>query len=625
MANSAEYVVKLTDKVSGPAKKAMAGVEKLTASTVRFNKAGRRVDAVTGKFVKIGAAAQTAGIRFNKAGRAVDAVTGKFVSMGGGAGQAAVGVNKLGGGIGAMLSKLAAIGFVVGIAQRALALLQQGVVALASAFIKSIAAAESLQFSLTRFLGSGSKATAALKRVSNIANTLGLDFQTAAGNFKNFISAGFTELESENLLKFKADLLALGDGSDTARQRIEEAFVQVEKAMATGRIEADQFNSILANLPVTKMQVLQKLADKTGQSVEALAKMDVTKLPVKALMQAFQEATLAATNTGKLGDAAMQKMFSTVSGAAGFIKTRLVNVLDDLARRVGPAIGAKLLPVFEKLITFMQSPAFGDFITNIADKIVDALDSAIDSAIEFIEMFDTDDPSLIKDLAVTFWEVHAAVSAVTDVFGMVKAAIAATFPPSSIVVQVLRLMAQVWLVVAKAILGVVSIITGALGQALSFVIEKIAWLVETITGIEIDTSSVGSSIISGIVSGILAGASAVVEALGGVVDAAISSVKSKLGIASPSKVFAGIGKMTAVGYAQGVEAEGPTVAAASAGMVTPKAPAGGGPVTVNQTNNSDITVNEAESASATAKEVKKQQALAFADAMERLALEMGTV
>jgi tape measure domain-containing protein len=597
MANATDYTVRLVDKVSGPAKKATAGITKITAATTKLNKNGRLVDAVTGKFIKMG-----------------DAASG----MGAAAGRAK-------GGIGALLTSLAAIGFVANLAQRGIDLVQRGIVALGGAFVKAIASAESLQFSLTRFLGSGSKAAAALKRVSTIANTLGLDFQTAAGNFKNFISAGFTEIESENLLRFKADLLALGDGSEIAGQRIEEAFIQVEKAMATGRIEADQFNSILANLPVTKMDVLAKLSEKTGVAVEKLAKMDVTKLPVKELIASFQEASLAATGLGKLGEAATAKIFSTVSGAAGFIKTRFVNVLDDLAARVGPAIGAKLLPVIERLITFMQSPAFDKFIANIADKLVAGLDSAIDAVTEFISMFDTDDPSLIKDLVVTFWEVHSAITAVTDVFGMVKAAIAATFPPTSIVVQVLRLLASVWLVVAKAIIGVVEIITGVLGAALAFVIEKIAWLIEEITGIDIDTSDIGTGIISGIVSGILSGASAVVEAISTTVTDAIAAAKSLLGESSPSKVFKAIGKNTAIGFAQGISSEAPMVAAASSGMVRPTGGSGGGgPTTVHQSNNFDTTVNEAESAATTAKEVQRLNMLAMAANMERLALELGS-
>lgn len=64
--------------------------------------------------------------------------------------------------------------------------------------------------------------------------------------------------------------------------------------------------------------------------------------------------------------------------------------------------------------------------------------------------------------------------------------------------------------------------------------------------------SVGSNIIKGLVNGITSGAQSVINAIGGVVNDAISWAKELLGIASPSKVFKEIGDFTMQGMEEGI-------------------------------------------------------------------------
>jgi hypothetical protein len=80
----------------------------------------------------------------------------------------------------------------------------------------------------------------------------------------------------------------------------------------------------------------------------------------------------------------------------------------------------------------------------------------------------------------------------------------------------------------------------------------------------------GASISNGIVNGIMAGGSGVIGAIVNMCTAGIAAGKSALGIASPSKVFAGIGENVALGMAGGIQNESPTVGSAAAGMLDPK-------------------------------------------------------
>jgi len=77
-------------------------------------------------------------------------------------------------------------------------------------------------------------------------------------------------------------------------------------------------------------------------------------------------------------------------------------------------------------------------------------------------------------------------------------------------------------------------------------------IITTATGYVNKFIEIGKNIVQGIINGIKASASGVVSALKGVVDTAISNVKSKLGIKSPSTVFAGIGENMMRGLADGI-------------------------------------------------------------------------
>ena len=81
-------------------------------------------------------------------------------------------------------------------------------------------------------------------------------------------------------------------------------------------------------------------------------------------------------------------------------------------------------------------------------------------------------------------------------------------------------------------------------------------------------SEAAKGLIDGLVGGIQSGAGAFMDAVRNLAKGGIDALKSALGIASPSKVFAFAGKMTAVGYAEGVEDESDTAAQAVTKMAT---------------------------------------------------------
>ncbi|MFD3006323.1 phage tail tape measure protein [Thermus tengchongensis] len=111
----------------------------------------------------------------------------------------------------------------------------------------------------------------------------------------------------------------------------------------------------------------------------------------------------------------------------------------------------------------------------------------------------------------------------------------------------LRLGAVVW-----------DALKGALGQALAFVRGLAGQFLEA-----------GRAIVQGLTQGILSLAMAPVNAVKELGGKAITALRNLLGIRSPSRVFAEIGAMTALGMAVGLEGAAPAVARAVQALVPP--------------------------------------------------------
>lgn len=94
--------------------------------------------------------------------------------------------------------------------------------------------------------------------------------------------------------------------------------------------------------------------------------------------------------------------------------------------------------------------------------------------------------------------------------------------------------------------------------------------------LEVDWSDIGEGLVEGLIAGINSMSAKVTETVLGLATNAKATIKGALGINSPSKVFAGYGKNTSEGFAQGVDDGGPAVDAAVGSMVSTPAAASGG-------------------------------------------------
>ena len=107
----------------------------------------------------------------------------------------------------------------------------------------------------------------------------------------------------------------------------------------------------------------------------------------------------------------------------------------------------------------------------------------------------------------------------------------------------------------KMVLAIVSGLANNLPQIVRSVLDMMATIVKTFVSSLPDIVNVGKQIVKGLWEGIKAMGGWIKEKVGSFFSGIVSGVKSKLGIHSPSRVFAGIGENMALGLGEGWESE----------------------------------------------------------------------
>lgn len=107
----------------------------------------------------------------------------------------------------------------------------------------------------------------------------------------------------------------------------------------------------------------------------------------------------------------------------------------------------------------------------------------------------------------------------------------------------------------KMVLAIVSGLANNLPQIVQSVLDMMATIVKTFVSSLPDIVDVGKQIVKGLWEGIKAMGSWIKNKVGNFFSGIVSGVKSKLGIHSPSRVFAGIGENMALGLGEGWDNE----------------------------------------------------------------------
>lgn len=178
--------------------------------------------------------------------------------------------------------------------------------------------------------------------------------------------------------------------------------------------------------------------------------------------------------------------------------------------------------------------------------------------------------AIVGLIIIAFFALVAATVALTVALGILAlvALAGAAVAFGLLVVPVLVLIGSMLLMAAILLLPFV-----ALGILIAGFVAAAAYLLSFSDA----ASAAGLSIAQGLANGITNGAGLVMQAIQALGTGAMSALKATLGIASPSKAFAGLGAFTAEGFAEGVEGGSKGVNSAVGAMVSiPPAQAGKG-------------------------------------------------
>ena len=380
------------------------------------------------------------------------------------------------------------------------------------------------------------KANLALTDMSDNANKMGTDMTSIQNAYQGFAKANYTMLDNlklgyggtqaemqrlledaEKISGIKYDISSYADIVDAIHVVQTEMGITGTTAKEAASTIQGSFGMVKAtwqNLVTGLADPNQDLGTLVGNFTDSVVVAGNNLIPrIQELLPRIVEAVSALMGTvstqlpGILGST----LPSLIEGASNLV-TGLMSALPEILTVLGDiaptAIGILVPALLELLPEIVQTGI--DVIASLAQGIADALPELIPAATEaIIKIAETlTDPGNLGNL------VDAALAIILALIG-----------------------------------GLISAIPD-LVQAVPTLIKSI---VDTFLGY--DWGSIGTNIVDGIKNGFLHMWESLKRTVSDMVNGLVSGVKSILGIASPSKVFAGIGGYMAEGLGQGFDRE----------------------------------------------------------------------
>ena len=391
-----------------------------------------------------------------------------------------------------------------------------------------------------------------LNKVSDVAEKVG-DIKQKPANLEEMTALAKGALGPMGGVFEKASLITKGIGNGGmagAAIAAAAAFVVLTSAVVSGYFA-------LAKLAVTSNKVAMERLTKTAKTAEENFQKLFSGVHVEKFVGLVEE---------------VAKMLDESSASAKAVKEILAVMLNPLFDAVGGAG-----PLIKR---FFQGMVIAALLTTVA---VLKVKNAFKDTFGSVDMGGIDGlkVALYTGAAVAFGLVAAlvALAAIGAVVGVVLG-ISGAFLLAMFVVPILVCTAAVaafavaavaaFAIVAAAIVVSMALVLWpfiAIGAAIYFAITRFDAIKAAVLDFGAAAVSAAGDLISGLVNGITSGAGAVYSAIKNLAGGAIATLKSMLGIASPSKVFAQLGVHTAAGFADGVDSGSGAVDASVDSMV----------------------------------------------------------
>ncbi len=224
---------------------------------------------------------------------------------------------------------------------------------------------------------------------------------------------------------------------------------------------------------------------------------------------------------------------TTIVTYASLILTTVVNVISVITSAIGTVI-----TVISNVL---------QVIISVFSGIVSTVTTAIASVVSLVTSGFNGAANIVSTV------VNAIGSFITGLFSKISTVF------NNIVSVITSAVNNAFSAARTAFNKIVSTVSSAISNVLSTVGKIPSKIQSTFANAGSWLTSVGKNIITGLINGITSNISKIGDTLLSGIKSAVNSVKSFLGIASPSKLFAEIGGFTMQGMANGIESEASTV------------------------------------------------------------------
>lgn len=194
--------------------------------------------------------------------------------------------------------------------------------------------AGSSRLAFANMFGSERAGNAQLERSIELANKFGLGLGETIGQVQKFTSLGFTPEQSESLIAMGGDMRALGRSSEEVRR----IFLQLSQISAKGKLQGEEL-IVLAENGINLGAVYERLGKKLGKTREEIIKMQgAGELKSGPALNSIAEVILATVGKSKLGEAGEEAAEKTIGGIVGKISTKLETGLFRAVQRAEPGV-----------------------------------------------------------------------------------------------------------------------------------------------------------------------------------------------------------------------------------------------------------------------------------------------
>ena len=276
---------------------------------------------------------------------------------------------------------------------------------------------------------------------------------------------------------------------------------------------------------------------------------------VSSMKSAWQNLVTGISDENANLEQLVENFVDSAITAAGNIAPRIEQVLSGigmLGEKIAPVIAEGISSAVEKAPEFLTAGA--NMLVSLGNALMEQSDLLIQNAFDLILVLADGLIQGVGGLADSAMElINKLADWVEEYSGVLaeKAVTLITTLANAIIKNLPGLIVAAVRIIGSLATGLIENLPTLIKQVPKIIVELVNGFVEGLP----DIIDVGKQIIEGLWEGIKAMGSWIKEKVGSFFSGIVSGVKSKLGIHSPSRVFAGIGENMALGLGEGWNSE----------------------------------------------------------------------